>query len=665
MKRFALLLLLLAPCSLLRSQGWPYDYGGVMMQGFYWDSYDETSWSKLQAQADEIAPYFQLIWIPQSGWCNSNYSMGYKPVYYFNQKSSFGTEGALRRMIAAYRERGTGIIADVVVNHRDNIGENGSWVDFPAETWNGQTCQMLPSDICRNDDGGQTATWASQHGISLSQNDDTGEDWGDCRDLDHKSANVQNCIKAYLRFLLEDIGYAGFRYDMVKGFYAYFIAEYNMAAKPAFSVGEYWDSTEKIREWVNYTRGYVSDNPTSAAFDFQFRYRVRDAINTRNWRWLGWDQKPLSAEDSYKQYAITFVENHDTEHRINGQEQDPIRTDTLAANAYLLAMPGTPCVFYTHWRDCKYPIMQMILARRLAGITNTSASEEKYSDDNFYAKATHGKNATLLCVVGNSPGNYNASTSEYQEILSGKGYRYLLSKNANTVWMDVPSGTYEAPLNVKLTAVTKLTGAKIVYTIDGTEPTATSQKVTSGTTLSINSSCTLTTGILSRGKVYGIQSREYNIFAPHDITIHVGSDINWGTMYFYAWDNNGIEFSGKWPGRRVTSYETINGKKWFRQTYHLTSPEQYVNIKVSNTAGNRKTIDVRGIRKDCYLRITGDKDEDEFTVEDQTDITTGIGLIQDDELRIQDDAYDLSGKRMAPHTPKKGVVIENGRKVAY
>ncbi len=667
MKRLTLLLLAFTLHLAAFAQGWPADYDGVMLQGFYWDSYDETSWAKLEEQADEIAPYFQLVWVPQSGWCNKGHNvMGYTPVYYFNQKSSFGTEAQLRSMIAAYRERGTGFIADVVINHRNNMGAGGSWADFPAETYNGATYQMLPSDICKDDDGGATANWASGHGISLSQNEDTGEGWPDCRDLDHQSSNVQNCIKAYLKFLLEDIGYVGFRYDMVKGFWASFIADYNVYAKPAFSVGEYWDSTDKIRQWVNYTRGYVSDTPTSAAFDFQFRYRVRDAINNDDWRQLSWDQKPLSAEDNYKQYAVTFVENHDTEHRINGAEQDPIRSDTLAANAYLLAMPGTPCIFYTHWRDNKFAIKQMILARRLAGITNTSACEEKYSAESYYAKATTGKNATLLCVVGKKPQSYNASSTQYREILSGKGYRYLLNRNANTVWMDVPDGTYEGPLPVKLTAVSRLSGAKIVYTLDGTEPTAENSQIASGETLSITSSCTLTAGILSGGKVYGIHTRKYSIFEPHDITIYVHSDVTWSAMTFYVWDNNDAQLNGNWPGKRIRDTKEIGGKKWNYQTLSLTSPKQYLNLVVSNTSGGRQTIDIRGIRSDRFYCITGEKEEGKFFVEDQTaDIVTGVETIRDVEnKKIRKGLFDLNGRKLSTHK-KKGIVIENGRKVTY
>ncbi|MBO7118929.1 MAG: chitobiase/beta-hexosaminidase C-terminal domain-containing protein [Bacteroidaceae bacterium] len=667
MKKLTTLLLALALHMAAFAQGWPYDYEGVMLQGFYWDSYSETSWGKLEAQADEIAPYFQLVWIPQSGWCNSDYNtMGYMPVYYFNQKSSFGSEAELRSMIATYRDKGTGFIADVVVNHRNSLGAGGSWTDFPVETYNGVTYQMGSTDVCKNDDGGATASWADGQGISLSINEDTGEDWSGCRDLDHKNPNVQDCIKAYLKFLLEDIGYVGFRYDMVKGFWASFIADYNMYARPAFSVGEFWDSTDKIREWVNYTRGYVAEYPTSAAFDFQFRYRVRDAISNRNWRWLGWDQKPLSAEDNYKQYAVTFLENHDTEHRVNGPEQDPIRSDTLAANAYLLAMPGTPCVFYTHWRDCKYAIKQMILARRIAGITNTSGCEEKWTDNNFYAKAVYGKRGTLLCVVGNSPNNYNADQNEFTEILSGKGYRYLLNRSANTVWMDVPDGRYEAPLSVKLKAATNLSGAKIVYTTDGTTPTAESAQIDSGSTLSIESSCTLTAGILSGGEVYGIQSRKYDIFVPHDITLYVHSDVGWSYMTFYVWDNNDTKFSGNFPGKRITTSTTINGKKWFYQTYHLSSPDQYLNLIVSNTSQSKQTVDIRGIRSDRFLCITGDKDESKFIVEDQTaDMATGI---EDPQAFTPEKtslpAYNLQGMPVSKGQ-KKGIVIEDGRKVLY
>ncbi len=218
MKRINTLLLCLAFPLLIAAQGWPTNYGGVMLQGFYWDSFVDTQWSRLESQTDELSKYFSLIWVPQSGNCNTTSNvMGYMPVYYFDQNSSFGTETQLRSMIQTFKAKNTGIIADVVINHRNNLGTGGSWVDFPKETYNGTTYQMTSTDITSNDDGGQTKNWADANGYTLG-NPESYEDWSGCRDLDHSSSNVQTIVKAYLKYLLDDLGYKGFRYDMVKGY---------------------------------------------------------------------------------------------------------------------------------------------------------------------------------------------------------------------------------------------------------------------------------------------------------------------------------------------------------------------------------------------------------------------------------------------------------------
>ena len=268
----SLLFFVVSLTTMAQSQGWPEKYSGVMLQGFSWDSFVDTQWTNLESQADELAAYFSLIWVPQSGNCNSSYNqMGYTPVYYFNQNSSFGTEAQLRKMIQTFKAKNVGIIADVVVNHRNNLGVGSSWVDYPAEVYQGETYQMLPTDICANDDGGKTKTWASGQSISISSNNDTGEDWDGCRDLDHKSENVQKIIKVYLKYLLNDLGYAGFRYDMTKGFSRSYVADYNYDSQTKFSVGEYWDgNVTTLKNVVNQMK--KNDDVQSATFDFAFRY---------------------------------------------------------------------------------------------------------------------------------------------------------------------------------------------------------------------------------------------------------------------------------------------------------------------------------------------------------------------------------------------------------
>ena len=116
--------------------GWPAKYGGVMLQGFYWDGFGDAQWTRLEAQTDDFAPYFSLVWIPQSGNCGGT-SMGYDDLWWFNDyNSSFGYEDQLRSMINTFKSKGIGTIADVVINHRRNVN---NWVDFPKETYKGVT----------------------------------------------------------------------------------------------------------------------------------------------------------------------------------------------------------------------------------------------------------------------------------------------------------------------------------------------------------------------------------------------------------------------------------------------------------------------------------------------------------------------------------------------
>ena len=117
-----------------------------MLQGFYWDSYKDTKWTNLESQADELSQSFKLIWVPNSGNCGNSNNMGYMPQYWFtNHNSSFGTEAELRSMINTFKEKGTGIIADVVINHRNGVT---NWTDFPAEEWNGKTWHIGTDGIC-------------------------------------------------------------------------------------------------------------------------------------------------------------------------------------------------------------------------------------------------------------------------------------------------------------------------------------------------------------------------------------------------------------------------------------------------------------------------------------------------------------------------------------
>ncbi len=646
------LLLFLGIYNNVYAQGWPANYGGVMLQGFYWNSYDDTNWTNLKSQVNDFADNFSLVWLPQSGKCLGNsQTMGYKPYYYFNQNSSFGTEAELRNLIKTFKGKGIGMVADVVVNHHDTDG----WFTFPAEVYKGVTYQFKSTDIVANDDKGKTAKEATKQGISLSKNNDEGEDWDGCRDLDHKSQNVQTIIKAYLKYLKDDLGYTGFRYDMVKGFSGSHVADYNKSVGVEYSVGEYWDSNARIQSWINATL------KNSAAFDFQFRYNVRDAINSNNWAALK-STNNLINDKNWRQYAVTFVENHDMEYRSSNEQQDPIRRDTLAANAYLLAMPGTPCVFFTHWLEYKDEIGAMISARKVAGITNMSDYEVKVATSAYYAVNV---NKTLFAAVGRLDKMENPG-ADWQKVLSGYHYAYFLNKSLETAFVDKASGIRDNSFKVKLIAVSKDASAKLVYTTDGTAPTAKSKQVASGDEITISSDCVLKVGLLVGGSVKGIITRNYTIQhveegpdafetpAPgYTYNAYFVAPATWkNEVKCWAWTKTANYTGGTWPGEKCYKIGK-NGKQYIYQWCYygtLTTPPTSI---IFNNNGSAQTDDLTFVNG-AYYDIKGK--------------TTGISTPQTIKPAVSSNIYSLDGRIVRRNASSldglsKGIYVYQGKKV--
>ena len=673
MKRILISLCTLFVCLNIIAQGWPAGYGGVMLQGFYWDSFDDSQWTVLEKKANDFSGYFDLVWVPQSGKAAATKSMGYDPLYYFNQNSSFGTEAELRSMITTFKNKQIGTIADVVINHH---GTNNGWFGFPAEVYKGVTYQNLSTDVCADDDGGKAATEARKTGTQLSQNNDEGEGWGGMRDLDHKSGNVQKIVKAYENFLLNDLGYAGFRYDMVKGFGASHVGYYNTAANVKYSVGEFWDgNANTVKAWIDAT------GKRSAAFDFAFRYAVRDAINQNDWRILSDTRLTgLNIDNgSYKQYAVTFVENHDVQDRgtTSGYNPDPIRRDTLAANAYLLAMPGTPCVFYKHYLAYPKEIKAMIDARKLAGITNESAYQMYRSSKDYYANVVTGQKGNLLVVVGKGANQLNVSSARYTKLLSGYHYAYYLAREAELPWADKANGSYESEnLKVKLVAVSADDNARLVYTLDGSTPTIGSQNVANGTEITLPEGKTiLKVAVLSNGKVgEQVLTRTYMVkqpepFVPQTIRVYVNTEqVGWNDyVNIHSW--GGTHVGTSWPGDKVTSKTTLNGKTWFYKDYTLTKADDYVNFvfsigSASNASANQ-TMDIERVKKTSYFVISSTKENGKYVVNNVTNEVTGIEGVEVGAKQGNGDKYyyTLSGQRLTGKPSQRGVYIHAGKKI--
>jgi alpha-amylase len=497
------------------AQGWPSQYGGVMLQGFYWDSYADTKWTNLESQADEMSAFFDLIWVPNSAYANaSSNNMGYHPVYWFNHKSAFGTEAELRSMIQTFKQKGTGIIEDVVINHRASVGSN--WLVFPKETYNGVEYELTAADICSDDE-------AKDNGYTPTGAKDTGEGWGGARDLDHTGSNVQKNVMAYEDFLLHDLGYAGFRYDFVKGFAPRFVGLYNKTADVQFSVGECWDGNKTIvTNWLNGTKqdGVIQ----SAAFDFPLKYYINDAFSQGKWSRL--NGGCLADDNNYKRYAVTFVDNHDT----GRSGECPLYANVEAANAYILTMPGTPCVWLGHWKTYKTTIKRLITVRRAVGITNQSAIITKQAKTNGYVLVTEGQNGNAALLLG-SLTEADLPTGNYKLALEGTSYKLYVTEDVDLSALDtIKDETFTAP-----------------------------------------DFCTVADG---------------------EVCAFFEAPNSWSIVKCWAWDGTNNYTGGSWPGAACTKVGRNNGKFVWKWSYSGSLTTQPTFIIFNNNNNGQQTADL-------------------------------------------------------------------------
>lgn len=613
MKHFFTLIFTLMGLPLgLMAQGWPANYDGVMLQGFYWDSYKEIQWSTLTSQADELSKYFKLIWVPQSGWCKSTTNMGYYPVYWFNQNSAFGSEDDLRTMIRTFKAKGTGIIADMVINHKNGMSK---WCDFANETVKGKNTGKTYSvtwdntgytQICNNDEA-NTATKSEAKG-KIKGAADTGLGDTGCRDLDHTNPTTQQNIKTYEDFLLNEMGYTGFRYDFVKGYDPQYIKIYNEASKPKFSVGEYWQGSVTASKKGDHPFGGVKDwveatGKTSAAFDFPMKYLIKSAFDDGNWKLLATNYTTSTLVGKEPRYAVTFIDNHDTGEPHNNP--DPLRANVEAANAYILALPGTPCIWISHWKPYKYTIKKCILARKIAGVTNTSSIIESEGQDNGYVLIVKGNNGNVMLLLG-SP---TYDTTGYQLACEGPEFKYYVS--------------------------------------DGLDISEINSIKREDTDHVIPSFCTVNDG-------------EVCAFFEQP------ASSNWkGDITCWAWDKSGNYTGGTWPGSKCEKVGTTSdGKDVWKWTWNGSYVKEK-SASASTTASlptdiiftNKKANSNSGAQTLNMKFNNGNYYGDNVTYGN----ATGISVVKAN-AQTGDSWYTMSGTRMASKPTQKGVYIHQGKK---
>jgi len=392
---------------------------GVMLQTFYWDCPREEHkefqwWNLIRSKLPELAEAgFTSLWLPPAHKAANlaGPSMGYDPYDYYDlgeydQKGAiptwFGTKDELLSLIREAHDHKLSVVADMVINH--NSGADATEVN-PIT---GQTRWTLFTPKS----GRFPRNWESFH-PSMYESWDEGT-FGDMPDLSHRNPYVYTEVLALARWLVEEIGFDGFRYDYVKGYGANTITaiqeyRYMRDGKPfqPYGVAEFWDSARAIMSWVELAN-FSNSNPVDA-FDFPLREMLKALCDQ-----YGFSLRNLTtwetALQKQPQMVITFVENHDLR-----DEGRPIVNEKLLAYSYILTHEGYPCIF---WKD--YFNFNLGKSGTPNGIAALVSAHEKYAggetqvlyvDDDLYImqRGGYGDKPGLIYVLNNRGDAWNGA----------------------------------------------------------------------------------------------------------------------------------------------------------------------------------------------------------------------------------------------------------------
>lgn len=651
----------------------PSECEDVLLQGFYYDSYKDddaergtdlygnTRWKTLLEQAGEIGAYFDLIWLPPSGYASGT---GYHPRQYSNQNSDWGSRADLEKLIAEFHNSGTKVVADMVVNHLEGMT---SWCDFAVQDF-GEYGKFEPdgSYICNTDELNMPGTkedagdcWGTATGPADDGPDYDGKNeanYGAARDLAHDSEKVREMCRAYAKWLINEMHYDGFRYDYCKGFHASHIGDYNAAAGAYISFMELWASVGAIQQAINDAAG------NTMSLDFPGKYAAfNDGICAGNY--LGCKGSGMLGAGLSK-YAVTFVDNHDTFLRDNnefggkGNSMKPsLKDKLLQANAFMLSMPGVPCVFYPHWVAHKDAIKAMINARHLAGVHSESSVTKESAETGGYQCTINGKHGFLVLQLGNK-----ATTTPWDSNLklaaNGNGYSIWLSTTADVApgLIVTPSTSFEDSENgidVTIKAVGGSGDAKIYYTTDGSTPTTASNVYTQP--LNFKTTTTLKVIGVCGSAQSQVQTYTYTYREPlaRGIRVRFDKPDEWDKVYFYAWlpgvDEQGnvtsTNLMGAYPGRRI--YKDAEG--WFSYEFDASLKEVHFCINSGDDCGgiNVRSNDLVADYDVCYQWREGKEtaNSEEVQVECDVELNPQFDLVISPEsgfFRDLDEGLDVT-----------------------
>ncbi len=611
----------------------------ILFQAFDWNVQNQPAgqtWYDVVIQNKNLIKDagIDMIWMPPPS--NSAAPQGYLPRELNNLNSAYGTQAKLISLINQYHELDIKVLSDIVINHR--VGTNDA-VTFTNPAW--PTFYITADDEGRNFVPGPVEFSINGDyvpGFALKADGSNGT-FAAARDLDHKNPAVRAEIIKWMRFLRNDIGFDGWRYDFVHGYDPIYNKEYNDATNPYFAVGELLESSRvQTNNFVNFAQ------QSTSAFDFNTKVSLQNAIRDNNLSYLRDGQgRPSGMIGINPSKSVTFLDNHDTGFAQQCCGSNFVfpggETNLRKGYAYILTHPGNPAVFWTHFIDggsgVRTAIKDLIAARKSVRVHAGSTISIAEARNDLYAAYIDGRNGTLAMKLGS--GNWSPNGSGWTLQTSGNDYAVWTQGGSNTgggetvapftINFRKPNGWgnninayfFDASANATLPGTSGWPGQQATN-IAGTpwySYTLTPQAGTSANNIRVifNDGAGNQTDNLSRSSDGWYTNGTWTSTCPSDcnasptsdqVTLNFQRPNGWGNntniYLFNRTTNQTLSGTPGWPGR---SMNNLSGTAWSSNTFTLPNGVNPNNVGVVFNNGNgQQTIDLtRGT--DGWFRVTG------------------------------------------------------------
>ncbi len=396
---------------------------GVMMQYFEWNlPNDGNLWKTLKADAKHLHEIgITAVWIPPAYKADEQQDEGYATydlydLGEFNQKGTvrtkYGTKQELKEMIDELHAHKISVYLDTVLNHKtgadyterfmaqeadpkdrnimltepyeiqgwtgyDFPGRNNKYSDFKWHWYHFSGTEI--------DDGKRKMAIYRIVGENKAWSDEVDTENGNYdfllgNDIDLNHPEVIKELNHWGIWVSKELSLDGMRLDAIKHMDANFVKQFLETIRAErgenfFAVGEYWKGDlPTLNTYLN----TVGNN--LCLFDVTLHYNLYEASQIGE----DYDMRDLltnSLVADCPAYAVTFVDNHDSQ---EGSSLESLIADWFKPHAYgliLLLKDGYPCVFYGDYYGIKGEISPH---REIIDLLLEARSKYAYGDIEMY-----------------------------------------------------------------------------------------------------------------------------------------------------------------------------------------------------------------------------------------------------------------------------------------